>query len=177
MAVAGMMDGRKPFMGGNYKLNPKTVAEAVKLATETAQLVRGVTEVDIAIFPPHPFLVPVYSKIEATNVKLGGQNCYYESEGAYTGAVSTCMLQDVGAKFVLCGHSERRTLFRDGDEGINKKVRKVLKQGLSPVLCLGETKEEYDNGLVREVCAVQILKDLKVSNVLFKHPLLSSFHL
>jgi len=122
MSLPGMVDGRRPFMGGNYKLNPSKVADAVKLATETASLCRDVTDVDIAIFPPMPFLAPVFAKIEATNVKMGGQNCYHEDAGAYTGAVSTCMLQDVGAQYVLCGHSERRTLFKDGDEGINKKV-------------------------------------------------------
>jgi triosephosphate isomerase len=148
-------------MGGNWKLNPKTTLEATNLATEVAKLTKGVTDVDICIFPPHPFLVPVYTKIEATNVQLGGQNCYFESEGAYTGAVSTCMLRDVGAKYVLCGHSERRSLFKDDDGAINRKVKKVLKEGLIPVLCLGETKEEYEAGLNHEVCAVQVMKDLK----------------
>ena len=154
-------DGRRPLMGGNWKLNPKTTLEATNLATEVAKLTKGVTDVDICIFPPHPFLVPVYTKIEATNVQLGGQNCYFESEGAYTGAVSTCMLRDVGAKYVLCGHSERRSLFKDDDGAINRKVKKVLKEGLIPVLCLGETKEEYEAGLNHEVCAVQVMKDLK----------------
>ena len=84
-------NGRKPLMGGNWKLNPKTVKEATSLATETAKLTKGVTSVDIVVFPPHPFLVPVFDKIEATNVQLGGQNCFFQSEGAYTGAVSTCV--------------------------------------------------------------------------------------
>ena len=177
--------GRKPLMGGNWKLNPTTVAGAVNLATEVAKLTVGVTDVDIAVFPPHPFLVPVYSKIEATNVKLGGQNCYFMSEGAYTGAVSTCMLKDIGVSYVLAGHSERRTLFQDDDGAINKKVKKILKEGLKPVLCIGETKDEYEAGLNHEVrcdasdssprpflrltlcavvalqvCAVQLMKDL-----------------
>jgi hypothetical protein len=69
--------------------------------------------------------------------------CYFENSGAYTGAVSTCMLKDVGAKYVLCGHSERRSLFRDDDGAINKKVKKVLKEGLTPVLCIGETEVKY----------------------------------
>jgi len=123
----------------------------VNLATEVAKLTVGVTDVDIAVFPPHPFLVPVYSKIEATNVKLGGQNCYFMSEGAYTGAVSTCMLKDIGVSYVLAGHSERRTLFQDDDGAINKKVKKILKEGLKPVLCIGETKDEYEAGLNHEV--------------------------
>ena len=147
-------------MGGNWKLNPTTVASAVSLATEVAKLTKGVTDVDICVFPPHPFLVPVYSKIEATNVKLGGQNCYFMSEGAYTGAVSTCMLRDIGVTYVLAGHSERRSLFQDDDGAINMKVKKILKDGLKPVLCIGETREEYEAGLNHEVCAVQLMKDL-----------------
>lgn len=161
MAVPGMVDGRRPFMGGNWKLNPKTVSSATSLATDVGKLCVGVTtELDICVYPPHPFLVPVFSKLEATNVKIGGQDCFFESEGAYTGAVSTCMLKDVGAKYVLCGHSERRSLFKDDDFAINRKVRKVLKEGLTPVLCLGETREEYEAGLNHEVCAVQVMKDL-----------------
>jgi len=118
-------------------------------------------------------------------VKLGGQNCYFMSEGAYTGAVSTCMLKDIGVSYVLAGHSERRTLFQDDDGAINKKVKKILKEGLKPVLCIGETKDEYEAGLNHEVrcdasdlsphpffsltlcavialqvCAVQLMKDL-----------------
>jgi len=148
-------------MGGNWKLNPRRVGEAVDLATMVATHCLGVTDVDICVFPPHPFLVPVYDKIEATNVKLGAQNCHFEDSGAYTGAVSTCMLKDVGAKYVLCGHSERRTLFQDDDYAISRKVKKVLSQGLLPVLCVGESREEYDFGLNHEVCAVQLIKDLQ----------------
>jgi triosephosphate isomerase len=107
---------------------------------QVAKLTKDVLDVDIALFPPHPFLVPVFAKVEATNVKIGGQNCFFENEGAYTGAVSTCMLKDVGATYVLCGHSERRTMFRDDDGAIGKKVKKVLRQGLKPVLCIGESR-------------------------------------
>lgn len=154
-------DGRRPLMGGNWKLNPRNGAAAAALATEVAKLTKGNLGVDVVVFPPHPYLVPVHTKIEATNVQLGGQDCFFESEGAYTGAVSTCILKDVGCKYVLCGHSERRTLFADDDTAIARKVKKVLTEGLKPVLCIGETKEEYDAGLNQEVCAVQLLKDLQ----------------
>lgn len=152
--------GRKPLMGGNWKLNPRKVSDSVKLASELVALTKGVTDVDICIFPPHPFLVPVMDQIKGSNVKLGGQNVYYETEGAYTGAVSSCMLKDVGVQYVLCGHSERRVLFKDDDKAISRKVQKVLKEGLNPVLCIGESKEEYEAGLNHEVCAIQILRDL-----------------
>ncbi len=151
---------RKPLMGGNWKLNPTTTKQAIELATEFAKLVKDNKDVDAVIFPPSPFMVPVYEKLEATNVAVGAQNCFFEDTGAYTGAVSTCMVKDVGATYVLCGHSERRTLFKDDDSAINKKVAKVLKEGLRPVLCIGESQEEYEAGLNHEVCAIQLLKDL-----------------
>jgi len=154
-------DGRIPLMGGNWKLNPTSTAAATSLASELATLTATSKGVDIVVFPPSPFLVPVYSVIQNSNVKLGGQNCYHENSGAYTGAISTCMLKDVGVQYVLCGHSERRTLFKDKDDGINKKIKKILKDGLKAVLCIGETREEYEAGLNQEVCAIQIMKDLK----------------
>jgi len=159
-SLSMLANGRKPLMGGNWKLNPKSVQESINLATEVAKLTKGVSDVDVVLFPPHPFLVPVFTKIEASNVKLGAQDCFFESEGAYTGAVSTCMLKDIGTTYVLCGHSERRTLFGDDDFAINRKVKKILKEGLLPVLCCGETQEEYEAGLNHEVCACQLLKDL-----------------
>jgi triosephosphate isomerase len=133
-------EGRVALMGGNWKLNPKGLGDATSLASEVAKLTEGSTNVNVCVFPPHPFLVPVQDKLEGSIVTLGAQNCYFESEGAYTGAVSTCMLKDVGAKYVLCGHSERRTLFKDDDSAIRRKVNKVLAEGLAPVLCFGETR-------------------------------------
>jgi triosephosphate isomerase len=153
-------DGRRAFMGGNWKLNPPNVEKSVALAQEVVRLTKDNADVDIAVFPPLPFLYPVNEVIKSTNVKLGGQNVYFETDGAYTGAVSTGMLKDVGVEYILCGHSERRVLFRDDDSAINRKVKKVLNEGLRPVLCCGETKEEYEAGLNQEVCAVQLLKDL-----------------
>eukprot|EP01038_Epipyxis_sp_PR26KG_P011666 gene11666-15621_t len=153
-------DGRRPLMGGNWKLNPTKVVDATNLASEVVKLTTKASGVDVAIFPPHPFLVPVNACLAGSAIKLGGQNCFFENSGAYTGAVSTCMLKDVGATYVLAGHSERRTLFKDNDAAISKKVKKILKEGLKPVLCIGESQTEYEAGLNREVCAIQILKDL-----------------
>jgi len=153
-------DGRPPLMGGNWKLNPPSVSKAKYLSGEVARLTKEISTVDVVVFPPLPFLVPVYESIHDSKIALGGQDCHFEADGAYTGAVSTGMLKDVGVKYVLCGHSERRVLFKDDDTAINRKVRKVLADGLFPVLCIGETKEEYNAGLNEEVCTVQLLKDL-----------------
>ncbi|KAJ1417428.1 Triosephosphate isomerase [Ochromonadaceae sp. CCMP2298] len=159
-SMSMIADGRIPLMGGNWKLNPTNRADCVTLAKGVADLTKGVTDVNIVVFPPHPFLTTVYDQIKDSTVALGGQNCYYENSGAYTGAVSTCMLKDVGVTYVLCGHSERRSLFQDDDGAINKKVKKVLKEGMTPVLCIGETQEEYQSSLNQEVCTIQLLKDL-----------------
>jgi len=141
-------------------MNPTNLAAAISLATEVAQLTKDASGVDVAVFPPSCFLIPVNSQIKSSSVKLGGQDCYFETDGAYTGAVSTGMLKDIGVTYILCGHSERRVLFKDDDYAINRKVKKVLSEGLLPLLCIGETKEEYEAGLNREVCEVQLLKDL-----------------
>jgi triosephosphate isomerase len=154
------MADRRPLMGGNWKLNPTSRSEATNLVTELGKKIVGISGVDVVVFPPHPFLTTVYDKIEATQIKLGGQNCFFEDTGAYTGAVSTCMLKDVGVTYVLAGHSERRTVFKDDDGAIARKTKKILDSGMIPVLCIGETQEEYDNGLCQEVCTIQLLKDL-----------------
>lgn len=155
-----LADGRRALMGGNWKLNPGTVADSTALAGELAKLVADVTDVDVAVFPPSAFLVPVQQQIKGSVVNLGAQDCYFESSGAFTGAVSTGMLKDVGVTHVLVGHSERRSLFFDDDKVINMKLKKVLAEGLKPVLCIGETQEEYEAGLNQEVCAIQLMQDL-----------------
>lgn len=174
-SVSAVSNGRRPLMGGNWKMNPRSVTEAQKLASDVAGKSLSVTNVDVVVFPPHPFLLPVDKCLQGSKVMLGGQDCFFETEGAYTGAVSTCILKDVGIQYVLCGHSERRSLFKDDDTAVARKVKKCLKDGLKPVLCLGETLEEYQAGLNHEVCAVQMLKDLadvtpeEMENVVFAY--------
>jgi triosephosphate isomerase (TIM) len=92
---------------------------------------------------------------------LGAQDCYTETSGAFTGAVSTNLLKDMGVGYVLVGHSERRTIFKEDDTVINHKVKKVLKDGLKPVLCIGESKAEYEAGLNQEICGIQLMKGLQ----------------
>ncbi|EED90123.1 triose-phosphate isomerase, partial [Thalassiosira pseudonana CCMP1335] len=91
---------------------------------------------------------------------VGAQQVYYEDKGAFTGSVAASMVKSVGCEYVLCGHSERRTLFSDSDVNINAKVKKVLEFGMKPILCIGETKDEFDLGITKEVCAMQVSKDL-----------------
>jgi len=153
------MAARKPFIAGNWKMNPETVEEAVQLAKEIVESAKT-SSAQVALCVPHTFLYSVKQVVAGSNVELGAQSIYFEKKGAFTGAVSTSMVKSCGAQHVLCGHSERRVIFKNDDSAINKKVRKVLDDGLSPMLCIGELKEEYESKLNKAVCAIQLAKDL-----------------
>lgn len=148
-------------MGGNWKLNPTTLDAAVKLTKDLVSATSDITSVDTVIFPPFPLLSLVQQHLQGSRVQLGAQDVFYESSGAFTGAVSTSLLKEVGSSYVLIGHSERRTIFMESDATINRKVKKVLQAGLKPVLCIGESKAEYEAGLNQQVCAIQLLKGLQ----------------
>jgi len=115
---------------------------------------------EVVVFPPHPFISAVKSEVEDAGITVGAQSIYFEEKGAYTGSVAASMVKSIGCEYILCGHSERRTLFDDDDAAINRKVRKVLSSGMKPILCIGETKAEYDLNIKNEVCAMQLSKDL-----------------
>jgi triosephosphate isomerase len=161
--------GRQPIMAGNWKMNPATQDEAIGLASGLTKLLGEETCpmdednefcTEVVVFPPFPFLSGVKSEVEDIGITIGAQQCYYEEKGAYTGSVAVSMVKSIGCEYILCGHSERRTLFDDSDAGINLKVKKVLEAGLKPILCIGETKEEFDLKIRNEVCAMQMSKDL-----------------
>ena len=121
------------------------------------------TDVDIAIIPPAIFLRDVSKVIEgsAQKIGLGAQSAFAENKGAYTGATSAPMLKSIGAQYCLVGHSERRAIFNEQDSDLNGQVNRLLEAGIVPILCIGETQEEYELGLNGEVCSLQIKKDLK----------------
>lgn len=160
---------RQPIMAGNWKMNPATEDEAISLAAGLTKLLGEETCpmdeendfcTEVVVFPPHPFLRTVKDTVEEVGITVGSQSVFFEDKGAYTGSVAISMVESVGCEYVLCGHSERRTLFNDSDDAINRKVKKVLEAGLKPILCIGETKEEYDLKIKNEVCAMQLSKDL-----------------
>jgi len=151
---------RTPLMAGNWKMNT-VLPEAVALANEVAEAAKGNPNVDVAVCAPAPFLSPVADALKGTKVGLGGQDCHWEAGGAYTGAVSTSMLKSVGCEYVLAGHSERRAVFGDSDADTNKKVLKILEEGLKCILCIGELKEERESGETFNVCDVQLTEGLK----------------
>jgi len=160
---------RQPIMAGNWKLNPATEEDALGLAAGLTKLLGEETCAmdednefctEVVLFPPFPFISKVRDVVEEIGITVGAQSVFFEDKGAFTGSVSVSMVASVGCEYVLCGHSERRTVFADDDASINRKVLKVLDSGLKPILCIGETKSEYDLNIKEEICAMQLSKDL-----------------
>lgn len=138
----------------------KTPREAINVAKALKVKLINVEDVDVVICPPFPDLVSVNGILNESNIKLGGQNMYWQDEGAFTGEVSAKMLLDAGCQYVIIGHSERRHVFGEKNSEINQKVKKALGSGLIPIFCLGETLEERRNGLTEKVVEEQIIKGL-----------------
>jgi len=151
---------RKRYVVGNWKMCT-TPSSAVELATAVAAGVGGDTRAEVVVCPPFPFLGMVGQALRGKSVKLGGQNCYPEKEGAFTGEVSPTMLVDVGCEYVILGHSERRRILGEPSEFINKKVHKAVEVGLKVIVCAGETKSERDAGQARAVVEEQLRESLK----------------
>ncbi len=151
---------RKLLIAGNWKMH-KTVPEALELVRELKTLVSDVTDRDILVCPPFTALHPVGRELEGSNIALGGQNMFYEEEGAFTGEISPLMLKDVGCSYVILGHSERRHIFGETDDLINKKVISAAKHRLTPILCVGETLEERESGETEKVVERQVREGLK----------------
>jgi len=164
------LNARQPIMAGNWKMNPTVEEEALslakglttKLGAETCAIdAENADCTEVVVFPPFPFLTRVGEIVEEVGISLGAQSIFFEDKGAYTGSVSATMVKSIGCEYILCGHSERRTVFNDDDEAINNKVKKVLSSGMKPILCIGETKAEYDLDIKFEVCNMQLSKDLR----------------
>ena len=128
---------RKRIIAGNWKMN-MTPSEAVKLVEELKPLVVN-DDVDVVYCVPAIDIVTVVEAVKGTNVQVGAENFYIEDKGAYTGEISAPMLVDAGVKYVIIGHSERREYFKEDDAFLNKKVKKAIASGLTPILCCGET--------------------------------------
>ena len=151
---------RRPFMAGNWKMY-KTIQEGLDFARQFKETVSDVKDRDILLCVPFTLISPLCNSMEGTNIMVGAQNMYFEKEGAFTGEISPVQLIDAGAKFVIIGHSERRHIFGEKDELINKKVKAALSYGLTPILCVGELLEEREAGKTMDVNKKQIVEGFK----------------
>lgn len=145
---------RRPFIAGNWKMNLNR-ASAVALAEALAKQAESLQGVDLAVCPPSCYLDAVGRALAGSKVALGAQNMYHEKDGAYTGELSAAMLLDLGCKYVILGHSERRHILGETDAAINKKVHAALAAGLLPIVCVGELLEEREAGNTLAVIQTQ----------------------
>jgi triosephosphate isomerase len=146
---------RTPLVVGNWKMNG-TIAEARALAQAVRDGLKRPRGVEVALCPPFTALAAVAEILAGSPIGLGGQNCHWESKGAFTGEVSPAMLAEAGCRLVILGHSERRQLFAESDTQINQKVKAALAQGLTPILCVGETEAERRQGLTFTIVEGQL---------------------
>ena len=145
---------RKPFIAGNWKMH-KTIEEAIALARGLGAALDGVEGCDVAVCPPFPALAAVREALVGSAIGLGAQNMHWEEQGAFTGAVSPRMLEGL-CDYVIIGHSERRTLFGETDEMVNRKLHAALAHGLKPILCVGENLEQNQAGETAEFVGGQV---------------------
>lgn len=149
---------RKPIIAGNWKMY-KTPAETRIFMSQVEPLIRD-AGLDVAICPPFTALETALQQTANTVIRVGAQDVFWEDEGAYTGEVSPTMLKDMGCTYCIVGHSERRQYFGETDETVNKKVKALLKQQLIPIVCVGETLAERQEGKTRDVCLRQTREGL-----------------
>ena len=149
---------RKKIIAGNWKMN-KTPSEAVALINELKPLVAN-DDVDVLFCVPAIDLVPAVEAAKGSNIQIGAENMYFEESGAYTGEIAPNMLTDIGVKYVIIGHSERRDYFKEDDVLLNKKVKKAIEAGLTPILCCGESLEQRELGVTMDWIRLQIKSDL-----------------
>jgi len=154
---------RKPIIGGNWKMN-KTSMEAENLVRKLILELNSYEDVETVVFPPFPYLQKVKTLLQGTGIAVGAQNMFWEEKGAYTGEVSPLMLVDVGCRYVILGHSERREYFGETDEKVNRKIKAALKFGLRPLVCIGEKLEERKKGLAEKVVESQLRGSLSGLN-------------
>ena len=151
---------RKPYLAGNWKMNLDRQA-ALALVRALRDHVGDRTDRDVAVAPPFVYIDEVARAVAGSAVKVGGQNMCDEPSGAFTGEISAAMLLDVGASFVILGHSERRHVYGEGDDLVNRKVLAALDAGLEVILCCGETLAEREDGLTEQVVQRHLVEGLR----------------
>src|SRR5712691_7140178 len=147
---------RKKIVAANWKMN-MTQAEAVAFIKSLLLDLGDITDVEVVIVPPFTTIAKVMEALgPSQNIKVGAQNMHWEQNGAFTGEISAALLRDLFVRYIVLGHSERRTLFGETDEIVNRKVRAAHEATLRPIVCIGETLEQRDKGNVEKILSIQL---------------------
>src|SRR5213082_2270932 len=147
---------RKKIVAANWKMN-MTQAESARFVESHLLDLGDITDIEVVIVPPFTAIAKVTEALGAAqNVKVGAQNMHWERSGAFTGEISSALLRDLFVRYVVLGHSERRALFGETDEMVNRKVRAALEGKLHPIVCVGETLEQRDKGNVEKILSIQL---------------------
>ncbi len=144
---------RRKVIAGNWKMH-MLPNEAINFIQEIVPLIKD-TKNEVILCVPYTDLFYVLLNVQETNIKVGAQNVHWEENGAYTGEISPKMLKSIGVEYVIIGHSERRQYFNETDETVNKKVKSALNYGLKPIICVGETLEQRENGETKKIITTQ----------------------
>jgi triosephosphate isomerase len=152
---------RRKVIAGNWKMNNDLTETQNLISKLTSALTSEHIKCDVIICPPFTSLSEANSLIKGTVVKLGAQNMNENDSGAFTGEISAQMLKSVGCEYVILGHSERRAIYKEPDELINKKIKKALEKDLKPIFCVGETLEEREKDITKDVIKRQVVKGLE----------------
>lgn len=150
---------RKRIIAGNWKMH-KTVAEALQFVSELEGKIPSSEQVDAVVCAPFVHLPALVEKVKSSPLSIGSQNMHFEDEGAYTGEVSPVMLKDIGVQYVIIGHSERRQYYNETCECVHMKAKAAYEHGLTPIICVGESFEEKEDGKTKEIVSSQVIKAL-----------------
>lgn len=146
----------RPLIAGNWKMNT-TVNQGTDLVMKLRELIKGVDSVDVVVAPPFTSLYHISHLIADSSIRLAAQDIFWEKSGPYTGEVSPEMIKDAGCRYVIIGHSERRQYFNETDETVNKKVVAAIKHDLMPIVCVGETLQEKEEGKTLSRVKAQVI--------------------